>query len=265
MNALEQINAAKRAEVAARRRNRTLASVTAAAEAMPAARGFAHALTVRAAAGQAAVIAEAKKASPSKGLIRADFDPPAIARSYAAGGATCLSVLTDVAHFQGHDDFLVAARNAVTLPVLRKDFVVDEWQVPETRALGADAMLLIVASLDDAQLAAFHAEGVRLGLDVLVEVHDARELERALAIDPQLVGINNRNLKTFQTDIATSLALHQQVPDGTLCIAESGIRTRADVDRLRAAGIHAFLVGEAFMRAQDPGAELRALFDTPRA
>ncbi|MEE4302291.1 MAG: indole-3-glycerol phosphate synthase TrpC, partial [Pseudomonadales bacterium] len=203
---------------------------------------------------------EVKKASPSKGVIRADFDPPAIARSYAAGGAACLSVLTDEQYFQGTDAFLVAAREACELPVLRKDFMIDPWQIWESRALGADCVLLIVAALDDARLAELSETAEAAGLDVLVEVHDEAELERALALPTSLVGINNRDLRTFETSLDVSLALHAHMPSGRLTIAESGIHTPADVARLRGAGIDAFLVGEAFMRAEEPGSALADLF-----
>jgi indole-3-glycerol phosphate synthase len=209
------------------------------------------------------VIAEIKKASPSKGLIRADFDPAALARSYAAGGATCLSVLTDVEFFQGSDAYLAAARAACTLPVLRKDFTLDKYQVYEARALGADAILLIAAALDNADFANLHALAIELGLDVLVEAHNAFDLRRALPlpnIARTLIGINNRNLGTFDTDIETTLLLRADVPADRLLVTESGITTHGDVARLRAAGVDAFLIGEAFMRADDPGAALAELF-----
>ncbi|MGE5168263.1 MAG: indole-3-glycerol phosphate synthase TrpC [Deltaproteobacteria bacterium] len=223
-------------------------------------RGFAAALHARIAAGQPAVIAEVKKASPSRGVIRADFDPAAIARSYAAGGAACLSVLTDVDFFQGADAYLQQARAACTLPVLRKDFVVDAYQILEARVLGADCILLIVAALDDALLAEFSALARDLGMDVLVEAHDAAELDRALQTEAPLIGINNRDLRTFATSLDTTLALRERVPADRLLVTESGIHARADVARMRAAGVNAFLVGEAFMRAEDPGAALTRLF-----
>ena len=205
------------------------------------------------------VIAEIKKASPSRGVIRASFDPPAIAASYERAGAACLSVLTDVKYFQGSDDYLVTARAACSLPVLRKEFIVDEYQVAQTRALGADALLLIVSALDDARLADLNACARAYGLDVLVEVHDARELDRALALPGAVLGINNRNLRTFNVSLHTTLELLPRVPEGHLVVTESGILARADVARMRAAGVDTFLVGEAFMRADDPGAALQAL------
>jgi indole-3-glycerol phosphate synthase len=235
-----------------------------AAEATPP-RDFAAAIEAKIAAGQPAVIAEVKKASPSKGVIRADFDPAAIAHSYAAAGAACLSVLTDVDFFQGADAFLQQARAACALPVLRKDFVVDPYQVVEARALGADCVLLIVAALDDARLAALSGQALALGMDVLAEVHDADELQRALRLAPldgraPLLGINNRNLRSFAVSLDTTLALRDAVPRGRRLVTESGIATPADVLRMRAAGVDAFLVGEAFMREPDPGAALRRLF-----
>ncbi|HET9190498.1 MAG TPA: indole-3-glycerol phosphate synthase TrpC [Rudaea sp.] len=226
----------------------------------PPVRGFATAVRARIAASRPAVIAEVKKASPSRGVIRADFDPAAIARSYAAGGAACLSVLTDVDFFQGADAYLQQARAACMLPVLRKDFVVDAYQILEARVLGADCILLIVAALDDAQLAEFSALARDLGMDVLVEAHDAAELDRALQTEAPLIGINNRDLRTFATTLDTTLGLRSRMPENRLLVTESGIHARADVARMRAAGVNAFLVGEAFMRAEDPGAELIKLF-----
>ena len=223
-------------------------------------RGFAAALRSRIAAGEPAVIAELKKASPSKGVLREEFDPNGIAHDYAAGGAAALSVLTDEKFFQGADRHLVEARSASGLPVLRKDFVIDAWQVYEARALGADCILLIVAALGDAQLNELAALATHLGMDVLVEVHDAAELERAAHLEPLLLGINNRDLRTFDTTLDTTLGLLDRIPAGRTVITESGIHTRADVARMRAAGVHGFLVGEAFMRAERPGAKLRELF-----
>ena len=257
---LERILARKVEEVAERTGVRSLAAVTEAAIAAPPVRGFRSALAARITRGDAAVIAEVKRASPSKGLLRADFDPAGIAASYARGGAACLSVLTDVDFFQGADAHLDQARAACTLPVLRKDFTIDPYQVWEARALGADAVLLIVAALDDVRLAELNATAAEAGLDVLVEVHDAEELERALRLAPPLLGINNRNLRTFDTRLETTLDLLREVPDGTLLVTESGILEREDVARMRGAGVHAFLVGEAFMRADDPGARLAELF-----
>jgi indole-3-glycerol phosphate synthase len=210
--------------------------------------------------GEAAVIAEIKKASPSKGIIREDFDVVEIAKSYAAGGASCLSVLTDHDFFQGHEDFLIAARGACELPVIRKDFIVDPYQVIESRAIGADCILLIVAALDDQTLASLHQQAGSLGMDVLVEVHDRDELERALRLDLELVGINNRDLRTFDTSLHTTLDLLELVPDDCLVVTESGIHTRDDIALMRKHDVHAFLVGEAFMRAPDPGQELKQLF-----
>ncbi|MBA3581580.1 MAG: indole-3-glycerol phosphate synthase TrpC [Gammaproteobacteria bacterium] len=224
-------------------------------------RGFRQALSNKIAAHQAAVIAEIKKASPSKGLIREDFEPISIARSYAAGGAACLSVLTDEAFFQGHDDYLVQARAAVELPVLRKDFIIDAYQIYEARALGADCVLLIVAALGDAVLAELLGLIRHLNMDALVEVHDAEELQRALAVGSDLIGINNRNLRTFETSLDTTINLLSAVPDNVLLVTESGIHTHADVAKLRAADVHAFLVGEAFMRAPEPGQKLAELFN----
>jgi len=257
---LARILATKADEIAAAKRARPAREVEAAARAAAPPRDFTGALRKKIAAGRPAVIAEIKKASPSRGVLRADFDPPAIAASYAAGGAACLSVLTDRTYFQGAPEYLTAAREACTLPVLRKDFIVDEYQVAEARALGADAVLLIVAALDDARLAAFEACARSLDMAVLVEVHDAAELDRALGLATPLVGINNRNLRTFEVSLATTLDLLPRVPTGKLVVTESGILAPADVAAMRAGGVHAFLVGEAFMRAADPGAALAALF-----
>lgn len=256
---LGKILAVKREEVAAGKARRSLEALQAACAELPAARDFAGALKRRAAASRDAVIAEIKRASPSAGLIRADFDPAAIARSYEAGGATCLSVLTDEPFFQGHADFLLQARAACQLPVLRKDFIIDPWQVWETRAMGADALLLIVAALDDTALAELSALGRELGLSVLVEVHDQAELDRALKVPGDLVGINNRDLHRFVTDLDTSLRLAPQVPNDRLAISESGIHTPGDIARLRVGNIGAFLIGESFMRQPDPGRALAEL------
>jgi indole-3-glycerol phosphate synthase len=223
-------------------------------------RGFAAALRRRIDAGRAAVIAEVKKASPSRGVLRADFRPADIATSYAAGGAACLSVLTDRDFFQGDDEYLRQARAACTLPVLRKDFVIDAYQVYESRLLGADCILLIVAALGDARLSEFAGLAAQLELDVLVEVHDADELARALALNVPLVGVNNRDLRSFDIRLETTLDLLPAIPPDRVVVTESGIHTVQDVQRLRAHGVNAFLVGEAFMRAPDPGAELRKLF-----
>jgi indole-3-glycerol phosphate synthase len=260
---LQRIVAVKHEEIAATLAARSLASWRAEAEAAARAgtgRGFAAALRARVAAGRPAVIAEVKKASPSKGVLREHFVPAEIAARYEAGGAACLSVLTDERFFQGSAAFLQQARAACTLPVLRKDFMVHELQVHEARAWQADCILLIAACLDDAQMADLEAVALALGLDVLVEVHDAAELERALRLKTPLVGINNRNLKTFEVSLQTTLDLMARVPADRLLVTESGILAPADVRRMREAGVHAFLVGEAFMRAPDPGAALAALF-----
>jgi indole-3-glycerol phosphate synthase len=257
---LQRILARKAGEIQERSARVSLDELRARAAAAPAPRGFVDALRARIADGKAAVIAEVKKASPSQGVIRADFKPADIARSYAAGGAACLSVLTDMDFFQGADAYLREARDACALPVLRKDFTVDAYQVHEARALGADCILLIVAALDDAALADLAALAHKLGMDVLVEAHDAQELQRALATPARLIGVNNRNLRTFETSLDVTLALRERVPADRLLVTESGIHTRADVTRMRAGGINAFLVGEAFMRAEDPGAELQRLF-----
>ena len=257
---LDTILARKRDEVAARRERVSLFELKARAASAPPLRGFADAVAAKIAGGDAAVIAEVKKASPSKGVIRADFDPAAIARSYEAGGAACLSVLTDIDFFQGADEYLVAARDACALPVLRKDFIVDAWQLYESRVLGADCVLLIAAALDDVQLAEYAFIAGELGMDVLVEVHDLDELERALPVPARLLGINNRNLKTFDVSLQTTLALKPMVPADRVLVTESGILGRADVALMRDNAVDAFLVGEAFMRQPDPGAALRALF-----
>lgn len=256
---LRDIIARKWEEIAERREQRTLAELESLAAQQSACRGFATALQT-AASWKPAVIAEAKRASPSKGVIREDFDPAAIATSYEQGGATCLSVLTDIDFFQGADEYLVAARNACTLPVIRKDFLVDPYQVVEARALGADCILLIAASLDDAQMAELNSTATELGMDVLVEVHDREELERSLPLGSPLLGINNRDLHTFETRLETTWELLEHIPADRLVITESGIHTRADVEAMQARSVNAFLVGEAFMRAAEPGEKLRELF-----
>ena len=258
---LERIVAVKREELAAAKPRRSLASWRAEAEARRDVRGFEAALRNKIAAGRAAVIAEVKKASPSKGVLREHFVPAEIAASYGAGGATCLSVLTDERFFQGSVADLQQARAACTLPVLRKDFMIDAYQVVEARALGADCILLIAACLDDALMADLEACALGLGMDVLVEVHDGDELDRALRLKTPLLGINNRNLRSFEVTLDTTLGLLPRVPADRLLVTESGILARADVMRMRTAGVHGFLVGEAFMRAPDPGAALAALFD----
>ena len=260
MTILDRIIAHKRDEVAERRRRRGVAELQARIERQSAPRGFARALVRKIAAGQPAVIAELKRASPSKGVIRERYEPSVIAPQYEAAGAACLSVLTDEAFFRGADHHLQAARQAVSIPVLRKDFMVDAYQILESRALGADCVLLIVGALDAAQLGALHQQALTLGLDALVEVHDAGELETALRLNPQLVGINNRNLKTFETRLETTWDLLAQIPDGVTVVTESGFREPRQVRMMRQRGVGAFLVGEAFMRADDPGAALRALF-----
>jgi len=265
---LDKIVAVKREEIAAAVKKASLAAVRADAESRVLTRDFVGALRGKIAAGQAAVIAEVKKASPSKGVLRADFIPADIAQSYAEGdagkggkvSAACLSVLTDRQFFQGQPDYLKQARASCDLPVLRKDFMVDPYQIYESRAMGADCVLLIAACLDDAQLRDFEAIALGLGMAVLVEVHDGAELDRALKLKTPLVGINNRNLRTFEVSLDTTLALRARVPADRLLVTESGILQRADVARMRDAGVHAFLVGEAFMRAPEPGLALAELF-----
>lgn len=260
---LEKIVAVKRQEVASAVARKSLAVVRADAESRVLTRDFVAAMRAKIAAGQPAVIAEIKKASPSKGVLCEDFIPADIAQSYAEHGAACLSVLTDVQFFQGGTDYLKQARASCQLPVLRKDFIIDAYQVYESRVMGADAILLIASILDDAQMKEFEAIARSLDMAVLVEVHDAPELARALQLKTPLVGINNRNLKTFEVTLDTTLTLMQGVPKDRLLVTESGIHTRDDVLRMGAAGISAFLVGEAFMRAPDPGIALAALFPTP--
>jgi indole-3-glycerol phosphate synthase len=256
---LDRINADKRALVAARKAARPLAEVEEAARAADPTRGFINALRRTVASGRYGLIAEIKKASPSKGLIRADFDPPALAQAYRDGGATCLSVLTDEPYFQGKDAYLVAARAAVALPVLRKDFMVDPYQIVEARALGADAILIIMASLSDAQAAEIEDAAIGQGLDVLVEVHNRAELDRALALKTPLLGVNNRNLKTLAVDIATTEELAAHVPADRMLVAESGLYSPADLARMAAVGARCFLVGESLMRQADVAAATRAL------
>jgi indole-3-glycerol phosphate synthase len=261
VNILDTILAQKQREVRSLRQGPGLRELEQQAREQASVRGFARALLERCNRREPAVIAEVKKASPSKGVIRADFDPPRIADSYQSGGASCLSVLTDQQFFQGGNAALIAARAACDLPVLRKDFTIDVLQIAEARAIGADAILLIVAALGDVQMQELCAAAIEYGLDVLVEVHDEAELQRALPLPTPLLGVNNRNLKTFETRLETSWELREKMPDDRLCITESGIHSRDDVRRMRAADIHAFLVGEAFMRAPDPGEELRRLFE----
>ncbi|TGD72465.1 indole-3-glycerol phosphate synthase TrpC [Mangrovimicrobium sediminis] len=257
---LRRILERKAEEVAERRARCSEAQLRELASEQSAPRGFAAAIQARVAQAQPAVIAEVKKASPSKGVIRADFHPAEIAVSYERGGATCLSVLTDVDFFQGADDYLRQARAACTLPVLRKDFTVDPYQVFEARAIGADAILLIVAALSDAQMLELSDAAASAGLDVLVEVHDAQELQRALALPTPLLGINNRDLHSFDTSLQTTIDLLADIPADRVVVTESGIHTPADVALMRDNGVYAFLVGEAFMRAPEPGERLQQLF-----
>ncbi|MBW8357686.1 MULTISPECIES: indole-3-glycerol phosphate synthase TrpC [Pseudomonas] len=258
---LEKILARKVEEVAERSARVSLAELESLARAADAPRGFARALQEQVKLKQPAVIAEIKKASPSKGVIRENFVPAEIAKSYEKGGATCLSVLTDVDYFQGADAYLQQARAACKLPVIRKDFMIDPYQIVEARALGADCVLLIVAALDDQRMAELAAVAKGVGLDVLVEVHDGDELERALkTLDTPLVGINNRNLHTFEVDLETTLDLLPRIPRDRLVITESGILNRADVELMEISDVYSFLVGEAFMRAESPGSELQRLF-----
>jgi indole-3-glycerol phosphate synthase len=257
-NILDRILETKRADVAARKACIRLSEIDQRIGTQTPPRGFKAALDARAVSGLA-LIAEIKKASPSKGLIRQDFDPPAHARSYQSGGATCLSVLTDEPWFQGSDGYLQMARAACDLPVLRKDFMVDPWQIPESRAIGADAVLLIMAALDDAALAEMEAAAIDCGMDVLVEVHDARELERAMKLKSRLIGVNNRDLRDFTVDFQRTYDLIAKAPKGCTFVAESGLATRADLDAMAAKGVRCFLIGEALMRADDVEAATRAL------
>jgi indole-3-glycerol phosphate synthase len=257
---LQRILARKHAEIGERRARVSERELIANLVGAPRVRGFVDGLRASIAAGRAAVIAEIKKASPSRGVMRADFHPAEIARSYAAGGAACLSVLTDVDFFQGADEYLQQARGACALPVLRKDFTIDAYQMYEARLLGADCILLIVAALDDAALRELAALAMRLGMDVLVEVHDGAELDRAMATNAPLIGINNRNLRTFGVSLHTTIELLPRVPVDRIVVTESGILAQRDVAQMRRHGVNAFLVGEAFMRAPDPGSALEALF-----
>jgi indole-3-glycerol phosphate synthase len=257
---LTRILARKTEELAERSARLPLAELSARVADLPETRGFAAAIEAKIDAGLPAVIAEVKKASPSKGVIRPDFDPASIARSYELGGAACLSVLTDKDFFHGSEDFLQQARAACSLPVLRKDFVIDPYQVYEARVIGADCILLIVAALGDAALLELSLLAAELDLDVLCEVHDVEEMERALALPVPLIGVNNRNLRTFETTIDTSIELQSMIEYDRILVSESGIHNHEDIERLQDAGINAFLVGEAFMRANDPGAELKRLF-----
>jgi len=257
---LAKILARKREEIAERRVAASEQTWLARAKTQSAPRGFIKALNDGIDGGDPAVIAEIKKASPSKGVIREDFRPADIAADYAAAGASCLSVLTDTDYFQGHENYLIAAREACGLPVIRKDFIIDGYQIAEARGIGADCILLIVAALDDAQLKDLYQQATDLGMDVLVEVHDNFELERALQLDLPLVGINNRDLRTFETSLDTTFELLKRIPRGVTVVTESGIHTRDDVERMREHDVNAFLVGEAFMREEEPGSALRRLF-----
>ena len=257
---LKKILARKQQEIVERNSVTPVAQLLEQAALVSAPRGFAAALEAKLAVGQSAVIAEIKKASPSKGVIRQDFDPAAIAKSYAQGGAACLSVLTDVDFFQGADRYLTMARTACDLPVIRKDFIVDPYQIYEARAMGADCILLIVSALNEAQLSQLHEVAITMGMDVLIEVHDAEELNTALKLDNPMVGINNRNLHSFDVSLDNTFKLLEQIPSDKIVITESGIHRREDVVAMRENNVNAFLVGEAFMRSDEPGERLRDLF-----